>query len=107
MPCWPATYFQVSSPENMFPVPPILSKHPPSSPCSNLRDRTEKSKVRQSIFIWNGYVQHAGAGWNGTHFLGYHMYVIHEGSNLRDEIFSCVWSVIQTSGDINSPDISL
>ena len=47
-----------------------------------------------SVFVGNGYVQHAGAGWSGTESLRYHMYVIPHGYHMRDNVaFAYRWSL--------------
>ena len=39
-----------------------------------------------SIFIGHGWIQHSGAGWNGSHCLRYHLYFVPEGYSLPDGI---------------------
>ena len=60
----------------------------------------------QSIFVGHGYVQHAGAGWNGSGCLRYHMYIIPDGSNLRDAISYAFGRSLRRKGEIVSADIS-
>lgn len=59
----------------------------------------------QHIFIGYGYVQHAGAGWDGTHCLRDNIYVIPEGSDLRDAILYAYGRSFIRRSDINPPDI--
>ena len=60
----------------------------------------------QSVFVGHGYVQHAGAGWNGSGCLRYHMYIILDGSNLRDAISYAFGRSLRRKGEIVSADIS-
>ena len=40
----------------------------------------------RSVFVGHGYVQHAGAEWEGTHSIRYHMYFVPKGHPLKDNV---------------------
>ena len=57
-----------------------------------------------SVFIGHGYVQHAGAGWSGSHNLRYHIYLIPDGHQLRDTVAFAYGYSFKKEGDASSED---
>lgn len=47
----------------------------------------------ESVFIGHGYIQHAGYGWSGIHFLRYHTDIVLKGVPLKDTV-AFVYSAI-------------
>ena len=56
-----------------------------------------------SVIVGHCYVHHAGAGWNGSGNLRYHIYLLPSGHNLCDSIsFALGWSMKRADEDSSS-----